>query len=78
MDKAPRPSGRVIDPRRRGSAEIRPAGIGGMIGQPGRVPAAKHHQTYTSNLPGQEATALYFDRRQVLLPGERRSRIFEK
>ena len=71
MDEAPRPTGRVIDPRRRGPAEIRSAGIGGMIGQSGRVPAAERHQTYTSNLPGQEAVvALYFDRRQVLLPGE--------
>lgn len=63
MDKASRPTGRVIDPRRRGSAEIRPSGIGGMIGQSGRVPAAERHQTYTSNLPGQEAVVLYFDRR---------------
>lgn len=60
MDEAPRPTGRIIDPRRRGPAEIRPAGIGRMIGQPGRVPIAERHQTYTSNLPGQEATALYF------------------
>ena len=70
MDEAPRPTGRVIDPRRRGPAEIRSAGIGGMIGQPGRVPVAERLQTYPSNLPGQETTALYFDRRQVLLPGE--------
>ena len=63
MDKAPCPTGRVIDPRRRGPAEIRPAGIEGMIGQPGRVPAAERHQTYTSNLPGQEVVALYIDRR---------------
>lgn len=60
MDEAPRPTGRVIDPRRRGPAEIRSADIGGMIGQPGRVPTAERHQAYTSNLPGQEATALYF------------------
>lgn len=26
-----------------------------MIGQPGRVPIAERHQTYTSNLPEQEA-----------------------
>lgn len=51
MDEAPCPTGRVIDPCRRGPAEIRPAGIGEMIGQPGRVPAAERHQTYTSNLP---------------------------
>ena len=63
MDKAPRPTGRIIDPRRRGPAEIRPAGIGGMIGQSGRVPTVERHQTYTSNLPRQEATALYFGRR---------------
>ena len=60
MDEAPCPTGRVIDPRRRGPAEIRPAGIGGMIGQPGRVPTAECHQTYIANLPGQEAVALYF------------------
>ena len=78
MDKAPCPTGRIIEPRRRGPAEIRPAGIGGMIGQPGCVPAAERHQTYTSNLPGQEAAALYFDRRQVLLSGERRGRIPRK
>ena len=78
MDKAPRPTGRIIDPRRRGPAEIRPAGIGGMIGQPGCVPAAERLQTYTANLPGQEAVALYFDRRQVLLSGERRGRIPRK
>lgn len=60
MDEAPRPTGRVIDPCRRGPAEIRPAGIGGMIGQPGRVPIAERHQTYPPNLPGQEAVALYF------------------
>lgn len=60
MDEAPCPTGRVIDPCRRGPAEIRPASIGGMIGQSGRVPAAERHQAYTSNLPGQEATALYF------------------
>ena len=30
MDKAPCPAGRVIDPCRRGPAEIRPAGIGGV------------------------------------------------
>ncbi len=63
MDEAPRSTGRVSDPCRRGPAEIRPAGIGGMIGQPGRVPAAERHQTYTSNLPGQEAVALCIDRR---------------
>lgn len=63
MDKAPRPSGRIVEHCRRGPAEIRPAGIGGMIGQPGRVPAAERHQTYSSNLPGQEAVALYIDRR---------------
>ena len=60
MDEAPRPTGRVIDPRRRGPAEIRSAGIGGMIGQSECMPIAERHQTYTSNLPGQEATALYF------------------
>lgn len=60
MDEAPRPSGRVIYPRRRDPAEIRSAGIGGMIGQPGRVPAAERLQAYPSNLPGQEATTLYF------------------
>lgn len=71
MDEAPRPTGRIIDPRRRGPAEIRSAGIGGMIGQSECMPIAERHQTYTSNLPGQEAVvALYFDRRQVLLPGE--------
>ena len=63
MDKAPRPTGRIVDPCRRGPAEIRSAGIGGMIGQPGRVPVAERHQAYSSNLPGQEATALYFGRR---------------
>lgn len=31
-----------------------------MIGQSGRVPIAERHQTYTSNLLEQEATALYF------------------
>ena len=60
MDKAPRPTGRIIDPRRRGPAEIRPAGIGGMIGQPGRVPVAERLQAYPSNLPGQETVTLYF------------------
>ena len=60
MDKVPRPTGRIIDPCRRSPAEIRPTSIGGMIGQPGRVPIAERHQTYTSNLPEQEATALYF------------------
>lgn len=45
---------------RRDPAEIRSAGIGGMIGQPGRVPAAERLQAYPSNLPGQEATTLYF------------------
>ena len=63
MDEASRPTGRVIEPHRRGPAEIRPTGIGEMIGQPGRVPIAERHQTYTSNLPGQEAVALYFGRR---------------
>ena len=63
MDEAPCPTGRVIDPCRRDPAEIRPAGIGGMIGQSGRVPAAERLQAYTSNLPGQEAVALYIDRR---------------
>ena len=60
MDEAPRPSGRIVEHCRRGPAEIRPSGIGGMIGQSGRVPAAERHQTYSSNLPGQEVTALYF------------------
>lgn len=78
MDKAPRPTGRIIDPRRRGPAEIRPAGIGGMIGQSRRVPAAERLQAYPSNLPGQETVTLYFDRRQVFLPGERRGRIPRK
>ena len=58
--------------------ELSNLGIGGMIGQPGCVPAAERLQTYTANLPGQEAVALYFDRRQVLLSGERRGRIPRK
>ena len=75
MNNPPRPTERIILPRGAGTAEVRSADLGRLNRQRGRVPTAEHYQTNPANLPGQTDFALHQHRRQVLLPGERRSRI---
>ena len=75
MNDTPRPTERIILPRGAGTAEVRPADLGRLNRQRGRMPAAEHYQTNPAKLPGQKDSTLYQYRGQILLPGERRSRI---
>ena len=75
MNKHPRPTERIILPRGAGTAKVRSADLGRMNRQRGRVPSAERYQTHPAKLPGQKDFTLYQYRGQILLPGERRSRI---
>ncbi len=75
MNNPPRQTERIIRLRGAGAAEVRPADLGGLNRQRGRVPTAEYYQTHPAKLPGQKDFTLYQYRGQILLPGERRSRI---
>ena len=78
MNGPPRQAERVIRPCRAGTAKVRPADLGRMNRQRGRVPPAEHHETHPANLSGQKDLALHQRRRQVFLPGKGRGRISQK
>ena len=75
MNDTPRQAERAIRPHGAGTAEVRSADLGRLNRQRGRVQGVEHYQTNPAKLPGQKDFTLYQYRGQILLPGERRSRI---
>lgn len=75
MNKHPRQAERTVRPCGAGTAEVRSADLGRLNRQRGRVPTAERYKTHPAKLPGQKDFALHQHRRQVLLPGKRRSRV---